>query len=159
VAKGWIADRALRLLDRYPAALVDADGDIALSVDPRTGWTIGVADPADPDGDLAGLDPGRVGPRRLGVATSGIDVHRWGDDPGRHHLIDPATGSPAVSDVEQCTVVADSAALAEAVAKAVVIRGSDRGARLLGRSGVLGGVLLLRDGVVLATEEVPAWLV
>ena len=30
VAKGWIADRALALLDRYPGALVDADGDIAI---------------------------------------------------------------------------------------------------------------------------------
>lgn len=158
LAKGWIADRALGLLDHYPAALVDADGDIAVAIDPRAGWTIGVADPLDPGEDLVSIDPDRVGPRRLGVATSGTHVHRWGDDPHRHHLIDPATGSPAVSDVEQCTVVARSAALAEAIAKAVVIQGSAAGAALLGRAGALGGVLLLRDGEVLATEEVPAWL-
>ena len=30
VGKGWIADRALGLLSGYPAALVDADGDIAV---------------------------------------------------------------------------------------------------------------------------------
>jgi thiamine biosynthesis lipoprotein len=147
------------MLDRYPAALVDADGDIAMTVDARLGWTIGISDPHEPDRDLITIDPDLVGPRSLGIATSGIDVHRWGDGPDRHHLIDPATRSPAVSDVEQCTVVAESAALAEAVAKAVVIRGSERGAALLARPGAMGGVLVLRSGQVLGAEEVTAWLV
>ena len=138
--------------------MVDADGDIASFAPTGTDWTIGVADPSDPGQDLVVLDLDRVGPRDLGVATSGIDVHRWGDDPDRHHLIDPATGRPAVSDVGQCTVVAESAALAEAVAKAVVIRGSEWGSASLGHPGVLGAVVLGRTGEVLVTEQVLQWL-
>lgn len=159
VAKGWIADRALAHLGGYPAALVDADGDIAIRVDERTGWVVDVDDPDRPARALASIALERVGSVALGVATSGIDVHRWGDDPGRHHLIDPATGRPARSDVRQCTVVAVSAALAEVVAKAVLIRGSAAGAELVGRSGVLGAVLLHRSGEVMATEQVLTWLV
>ncbi len=63
VAKGWIADRALGLLAGYPAAIVDADGDIALRIDPDSAWDIAVADPRPgapealavirPDGRLA----------------------------------------------------------------------------------------------------------
>ncbi|MFN8519894.1 MAG: FAD:protein FMN transferase [Chloroflexota bacterium] len=158
VAKGWIADRALALLHRYPAAMVDADGDVAIAVGEGTDWTIDVADPDDPRGDLASLSLDRIGARVLGIATSGIHVHRWGADAGRHHLIDPATRRPASSDVAQCTVIADTAALAEALAKAVVIRGSEWGAGLLGHSDVLGTVVLRRTGEVLVSEEVLPWL-
>ncbi len=158
VAKGWVADRALSHLGRYPAALVDADGDIAIATGGRLDWTIGVADPHRPGCDLVRIASTRVGPSSLGVATSGIDVHRWGGDPDRHHLIDPLTGRPAVTDVEQCTVVARSAALAEAVAKAVVIRGSEPGRELVARAGVMGAVLLLRDGEAVVTEGSLAWL-
>jgi len=158
VAKGWIADRALGSLRRYPAALVDADGDIAVTIGERTGWTIGVADPSHPSDDLVAIAPARVGPRTLGIATSGIDVHRWGDGMDRHHLIDPSTGRPAASDLRQCTVIARSAALAEAVAKAMVIRGSASGMVLLDQPDVLGAVLVLRSGEILATDEVMMWL-
>jgi thiamine biosynthesis lipoprotein ApbE len=68
------------------------------------------------------------------------------------------TGRPSTSDVTQCTVVAESAALAEAVAKAVVIRGSDWGLGSLGQPGVLGAVLVRRNGEVLVTEEALPWL-
>lgn len=159
VAKGWIADRALALLSRYPAAIVDAEGDIAISVGGPTAWAIGVADPTDPGTDLVTIAPERVGPRRFGVATSGIDIHRWGRHPDRHHLIDPQTGRPALTDLRQCTVVAGGAALAEAVAKAVVIRGSESGPWLLGRSDVLGAVSVGRAGEVLVTKGMVSWLV
>jgi thiamine biosynthesis lipoprotein len=158
VAKGWIADRALASLRHHPAAIVDADGDIAIGMGVRTGWTIGVADPDAPGSDLVIIDLDRVGPRLLGVATSGVDVHRWGTGTGRHHLIDPMTGGPAGGDVRQCTVVATSAALAEVVAKAVVIRGSHQGAGLLAQPGILGAVVVRATGEILVTEQVLPWL-
>jgi thiamine biosynthesis lipoprotein len=90
---------------------------------------IGVADPRDAGTQLAvlhlaGLDPS--GRQRFGLATSGTSVHRWVHD-GRvsHHLIDPRTGRPAVTDVVQATVLADSAGAAEIAAKSIVIAGSD----------------------------------
>ena len=45
VGKGWIADRALGLLSGYPAALVDADGDIAVRPGHGRAWQLAVADP------------------------------------------------------------------------------------------------------------------
>ncbi len=87
VAKGWIADRALRLLERYPGAVVDADGDVALRVAPGDRWEIGVADPRGVDDLLAVVvladEPGAAGRgrRTWGVATSGTSVHRFGPGP------------------------------------------------------------------------------
>ena len=160
VGKGWIADRALALLSGYPAALVDADGDIAVRLDAAHPWQLAVADPRHDDEDLASLVLGagrQMG--RPGVATSGTSVHRWPHAGGsRHHLIDPRTGRPAVTDVVQATVVAESALAAESLAKAIVISGSQEGLDLAERAGSLAEVLLLDDGQVIASPRTLEWL-
>ncbi len=56
------------------------------------------------------------------MATSGRDRRRWvrgGEE--QHHLIDPSTGRPSVSDLVRVTVVAGSAADAEVLAKAAFL--------------------------------------
>jgi len=161
VAKGWIADRARALLTDLPSAMVDADGDIALHVAPGTDWEVAVADPADEREELARF---RVGDRRstriMGIATSGIAIHRWERSDGfGHHLIDPRTRRPAMTDVIQATVVAEDATTAEGLAKAAVIAGRDHGPDLLERAGAWAAVLLLADGSVVASPSTVAWLV
>jgi thiamine biosynthesis lipoprotein len=162
VGKGWLADRALRLLDRHPGALVEADGDLAIRVAPGDRWEIGVADPREPGEHLAifVVDAARAGARRvLGLATSGTSVHRW-DRGGvsSHHLIDPRTGRPATTDVVQATVLAASAAEAEAWAKCAVLAGAADGLGILERAGVSGAVLLLADGRAVALPRTMEWL-
>ena len=161
VAKGWIADRALALLADYPDALVDGDGDVAMRVSGGRRWQVAVADPANDASELVSLAvPAGSGIRRLGIATSGTSVHRWeGADGTTHHLIDPRTRRPAQTDVTQATVVAESALVAEALAKSAVIRGSDAGLGLLERSGAWAAVLLLESGEVVATAPTSAWLI
>jgi len=161
VAKGWIADRALALLGRHPGAIVDADGDVALRVAPGERIPVGVGDPRDPTADLAvlALQAPATAPAMFGVATSGISIHRWDDgDRERHHLIDPRTGAPAVTDVVQATALAGSARMAEALAKTAVILGSVDGLDFLARAGAAGAVLLLRDGRVVALPSTSRFL-
>ena len=162
VGKGWLADRALRLLRRYPGAVVDADGDVAVRIPPGDRWEIGVADPRAAEDLLAIIvladtpgSPAR-GRRTWGVATSGTSVHRFGPD--AHHLIDPRTGRSATTDVVQATVLASGAAVAEACAKSAVILGSAAGLDFLDRAGVAGAILLLDDGRVLALPRTSAFL-
>lgn len=160
VAKGWIADRALALCASYPAAMVDADGDIAIRVDASAPWDVAVADPRTGSADLAVLRvPPHARGRGLGIATSGTSVHRWRHPRGdRHHIIDPRTGRSARTDVVQATVVADSALDAEALAKATVILGADGALDMLEGSDALAAVLLLEDGDVVATTRSLDWL-
>jgi thiamine biosynthesis lipoprotein len=160
VAKGWLADRALARL-RWPGALVDADGDIAVRAAPGEPWEIGVGDPRDDEAVLGILVlPGApIVPRMYGVATSGTSVHRWGPEgAARHHLIDPATGRPARSDVVQATVVARTAREAEAYAKTIVILGAAAGLDLVERSDALGAVVLLDDGHTIALPRTSRFL-
>ena len=152
VGKGWIADRALALLDAWPSAVVDADGDLAVRCAPAECWEVGIEDPRTDGVNLAVLRltarPGGA-PTRWGVATSGTSIHRWNIGGAvSHHLIDPRTGRPAQTDVVQATVVADTTLRAEALAKAAVIAGSFEGLALLERAHVRGAILLTtRDEV------------
>ncbi len=165
VAKGWLVDRALELARGEVSALVDADGDIALRLAPGATCSIGVADPrgrsgaADAPRLVTIAVPAAAHATRYGIATSGTSVHRWRTATGpTHHLIDPRSARPAVTDLAQATVVAGSARHAEALAKAVVILGREAGLALLGRTAAVGAVLVTERGAVLASGALAEWL-
>ncbi|MFM8321222.1 MAG: FAD:protein FMN transferase [Chloroflexota bacterium] len=152
IAKGWAAQRAAELLNRAGPALVEAGGDLAASGPkrPRPGrpaedWYIRIENPFDAAQDL-GLLCLACG----GVATSGRDYRRW-QQAGRlqHHLIDPRTGQPAVTDVLTASVIAPDTARAEMAAKTALILGSDAGMAWLDAHPDLAGLLVLEDGRVL----------
>jgi FAD:protein FMN transferase len=69
----------------------------------------------------------RVGLEHGAVATSTTLERRWtvGEEE-RHHLIDPHTGQPSTTDLTLATVIAGEAWIAEVMAKAVLLRGSER---------------------------------
>ena len=123
VGKGLAADHvATGLVNRGAvAACVSFGGDMRCAGIPFDGgWRIPVARPAEPDtvcfehvinGDGA-------------VVTSTSALRRW-DMSGNemHHLIDPRTGRPANSGLVGAVVAAPSAAVAEVVAKSLVVGG------------------------------------
>lgn len=121
IAKGWIADRAASLLAELGGALVDAGGDISCTarIDGQP-WSIAVP------GTQVDGEPAHLLLLEGGVATSGTDRRRW-VDPGtgerRHHVIDPATGAPARSDITRVTTAAASCAEAEVAATALLLGG------------------------------------
>ncbi|MEY2453195.1 MAG: FAD:protein transferase [Acidimicrobiaceae bacterium] len=84
-------------------------------------WTVAVEHPWFDD-PIA-----RVGLEYGAIATSTTLKRRWvagGEE--RHHLIDPHTGLPSTTDITLATVVAGEAWIAEVLAKAVLLRGTDR---------------------------------
>lgn len=120
LGKGLAADLAVdAALRRVDGALVEIGGDLAVGGAPPDGdaWHVAVADPFD-EGAVA--EPVRL--HRGGIATSSCRRRTWGPD--RHHLLDPATLAPTGGDVVACTVIAGSAAWAEALTKIAFVRGS-----------------------------------
>jgi thiamine biosynthesis lipoprotein len=145
-AKGWAVDEAIRRLAPHGPVLLDAGGDIAVSGPQADGtrWPIGVADPHTPGAhlDLLLLEHG-------GVATSGRDFRRWQRNGiWQHHLIDPRTMQPAISDVLSATVIGPSTAQCETAAKVVLLRGSQDGLAWLETHPDLAGLVILEDGTV-----------
>ena len=151
VAKGWAADEAVRRLSAYAPALVDAGGDIAISGPMSDGgrWPVAIADPMNPDSDLALLKLSADA-----VATSGRDYRPWQrNGKMQHHIIDPRTGQPAQTDVLSATVVAPSASDAEVAAKVALILGSRDGLQWIEEHFELAGLLVLEDGRIVRSRQ------
>lgn len=122
LAKGWIADRAVERLGAN--SLANCGGDLrAVGGGPTgDGWPVAFG------GKTLLLDD-------HGAATSGTTKRRWGD--GLHHLIDPRTGAPAITDLSEVSVLARTALEAEVLAKTALLRGSVLAAHVLeGRARV-----------------------
>jgi len=130
IGKGYTAQLAADLLGAAGPALVDAGGDLVAGAAPRDfpGWPVAVAAP----GGEAAPDLFHLWLAHSALATSGTDHRRW-PQAGKpaHHLIDPASGRPAQSDVIAATVLAPEATTAEAWATAALIAGRERGLALL----------------------------
>lgn len=147
IAKGHTADRAVATLLAAGAAgaLANLGGDVRVAgVGPGgAAWTVAIDDPNAPGRDLGVLTLADGA-----VATSSRTRHCWKRGGRRfHHLIDPATGSPADRGVDAAVVVAGHALWAEVLAKAALIAGPDEGAALIGRFGATG-VLILDSGEI-----------
>jgi thiamine biosynthesis lipoprotein len=110
IAKGWMADRLVETLG--PSALANIGGDLSAGgVGPAgDGWSVG----------LGGVT---VLLRNQGAATSSVRRRRWGNE--LHHLIDPRTGLPARTGLEEVSVVAATGVEAEVVAKAALLAGPE----------------------------------
>jgi thiamine biosynthesis lipoprotein len=143
-AKGWAAHEAMMRLANYGPALVNAGGDIAISglgaeAEP---WLVGIDDPFQPGQSLGTL---RLG--RSGVATSGLDYRHWKlNGSWKHHLIDPHTGEPAVTDLISATVIAPTVMKAEMAAKVLLISGSREGENWLRGHPNLAGLMVTEIG-------------
>ena len=78
------------------------------------------------------------------IATSSIGKRRWErHGQAMHHLIDPRSGLPSMSDLHTVTVLAPTAVEAEIAAKVALILGQHAGRRYLderGLAGILVGV-------------------
>jgi thiamine biosynthesis lipoprotein len=109
IAKGWMADRLCTRLGGN--VLVNLGGDLrAIGPGPEgAGWPVG----------LAGLTVMLVD---RGAATSSVRRRSWND---LHHLIDPRTGLPAQSGLEEVSVVAGTGVAAEVIAKTALIGGPE----------------------------------
>lgn len=125
LGKGLAADIVVEeLLDAGAlGALVEVGGDIRATGEPPDGgaWNVSIT-PVFP-GDA----PATVRFRDGGIATSSSRIRTW-TRRGRHlhHLIDPQTRQPTRSDVVAATVIAGTAAWAEAFTKVALVDGLDR---------------------------------
>jgi FAD:protein FMN transferase len=172
LAKGWIVERAARLLSIYSlACAVDAGGDMVLAGVPgefaestanrlssgrhtldgyqQPGWQVALEDPRDPQNTLAVL---RVGPGAL--VTSSVSRRRWTQQgQPRHHIIDPRTGQPAESAWLSVTVFAYRATWAEAFAKAILLAGPQEALMLARRVPELRFIAVNPDGSLWGAPE------
>jgi thiamine biosynthesis lipoprotein len=161
-AKAWAADRCASLIAAATESgvLVSLGGDIAVAGPPPAdagegqgaGWRVRVT-----DDHAAGPEaPGQtVTIRSGGLATSSTTVRTWAVAGQRvHHIINPATGRPAVSCWRTASVTAGSCVDANTASTAAIIRSEAALAWL--EEACLPSRLVRQDGTVETTAGWPS---
>jgi len=149
IAQGYAADRvrAAFVARGIAHALIDTGEWAALGspqADGERPWTLGIADPRDERRLLA-----RVALDGRSLASSSDAQTTFSADRRYHHILDPHTGySPP--DLAGVTVLAPSAALADALTKVLFVGGFTNGLRLAEHWGV-DALIVDKSGRWLAT--------
>ena len=109
IAKGWMADQLSEMLG--PNALANLGGDLRAVGDGPSGagWPVGLTDVT-------------LMLRGQGAATSSTRRRSWRE---AHHLIDPRSGLPARTGLDEVSVVAESGYEAEIIAKTALLLGPE----------------------------------
>ncbi len=153
-AKALCVDRAARAIARAApkGALVSLGGDLAVAGARNPGWPVLVTDdhaaPPDAEGQRIRLECG-------GLATSGTTVRRWTrGERTFHHVVDPATGLPAVEHWRTVSVTAACCVDANIASTAALVMGERARVWLLAQE--LPARLVTVDGMVTYVGGWPA---
>lgn len=153
-AKALCADRAAASIaaEIGGGVLVSLGGDIALAGPaPDGGWQIHVTDDHRSGPDAPGQT---VAIASGGLATSSTTTRRWRQGGAvMHHILDPATGEPALGPWRTVSVVADTCVDANTAATAAIVIGQQAADWLRARN--LPARLVAHDGEVLRVAGWP----
>jgi FAD:protein FMN transferase len=149
IGKGWAVDRASLILESFTGYALDAGGDIRIGGKREDGsrWTAGIADPFDENRNLMVVELNNEA-----ICTSTTMKRKWqsaGDL--RNHIIDPRTGLSTKSGVVSVTIIADSAARAETVAKSALILGPEDGLYFIENQPGIRVLMILDSGETLTS--------
>jgi thiamine biosynthesis lipoprotein len=147
IGKGWAIDRGMSFLvgSGVPSVLVHggqssvrAIGTQGPSLPGRGGWTVGLRHPLRPGRRLATITL-----RNQSLGTSGSGTQFFVERGKRlGHILDPRTGRPA-EGVVSATVIAESAAEADALATSLYVLGPEGLAQVAPPQSTTGAILVL----------------
>ncbi|MEG1911718.1 MAG: FAD:protein FMN transferase [Cloacibacillus sp.] len=144
IAKGRAADLLkARLLElNVQSAIIDIGGNIDLiGKAPKRGlWKIGLQHPDHPRGEYFGV----IMTPAASVVTSG-PYERYFEKDGKryHHIFDPATGHPAISDFSSVTIIDADSTKADALCTALFVMGRKKADAFLKKNPEIAAVFLL----------------
>lgn len=151
IAQGYTCDVIAAFLNRAGAMdmLVDVGEIFCRGVNPSgKGWSIGIDDPYDgnntPGASLKGIWAGDGAPH--GVVTSGNYRKYYIRDGKKYaHTIDPRTGYPVQHNLLSATIIAPTAAAADALATYCMVIGPDEARSFIESEPSIEGCLITSD--------------
>ncbi len=138
IAIGYIADEVNELLtskdeNALTGAMISLGGNISFIGSKPDGkpWRVGIQNPYGSQGDyiavisIDGLSDN--GMSAMSVDTAGIYERCFEQDGNYyHHIIDPATGYPADTDIVSATIISSDSAVADALSTIAILLGYDK---------------------------------
>ena len=148
IAKGYACDEVAGILKKHRVkrAIIDLGGNIYVYGRKKDGtlWNVGIKDPFNPNGEplyVLSVDGG------MSVVTSGVYERFFIKDNIRyHHILDPRTGNPSLSECVSCTIIAPSSVLSDAMSTIYFMKGYEDN-----MAEDVQAVFVLKDGTTYAT--------
>lgn len=153
IGKGYAADIAIEGYKQLgvDSAFINLGGNVHTLGRKTNGepWMIGLQDPRGSRGDIIAA----VALSDSSAVTSG-DYEKYFILDGKryHHIIDPATGYPAETDLMSATVLSRSSMEADALSTAAFVSGLERGMDIIRKTPDAEGVLITKDKKVFITN-------
>lgn len=147
IAKGFASEKISDMLKTrgVKSGIIDLGGNIyaiGLKNDGQK-WNIGVRDPLEPSGSPALV----LSVRDSAVITSGnYERYKIVDGKRFSHFFDPKTGESIQSDLLSVTIITPDGSLADGLATAFMITGSERAIKLSHKITPSPGIILIRQG-------------
>ncbi|GJM28157.1 MAG: FAD:protein FMN transferase [Cyclobacteriaceae bacterium] len=152
IGKGYAANRAMKVMKStgIESGMVNAGGDLITWGKNKHGtpWSIGIADPNKEDEILAWLSL-----QDMALVTSG-DYQKFFTYNGQRfgHIIDPRSGYPSTG-IKSVSILCADAELADALATAVYVLGSDNGMKLINQLNHIEGLIVTADDRLLQSKN------
>lgn len=118
-------------------------------------WRVGLRAPVPSGGKLEAASFASVAVCGKSVVTTGVYERAFMRD-GRvlHHILDPRTGLPAVTDVLSATVVSDASIDGDGFTTALVVMGAARALAFAEQTPGIEAIILTTQGQLLHTSGV-----
>ena len=148
IAKGYGVDAVAVLLreNGFENFLVEVGGEIYTSGqrNRNTPWRVGINTPTSSSG-LGEVYKVLAVPNK-GLATSG-DYRNYFEAGGHtySHILDPRTGYPVANGVVSASVIADTCAMADGLATALMVMGPESGIALVERLAGVEALIIVRS--------------
>lgn len=151
IGKGYVVDEGTAVLHQhgFTNVMVEAGGDLMASGEKETAqpWRIGVQSPRpQAEAVLA-----KFNLSNQAAATSGDYMQPFTADLSQHHILDPRTGYSA-PELASVTITAPSVMLADGLATAVAVLGSDAGVKLINQLSHTEAYLVTKSLQTFQTE-------
>ena len=158
IAKGYIADllAAFLVMQGVNGAMIDLGGDVTTVGNRVDGnpWRIALRKPFGTMEEWIGI----VEASDFAVVSSGIYERQFEKDGViYHHILDPFTGMPVITDVVSAVIIAENALIGEGLSTIAVLVGSEKAPQLFEQvQGFICAVLILDDGEILVIGDMRA---
>lgn len=158
IAKGYIADGIAALLRNRGAThgIINLGGNVLClgEKEPGAPWKVGLRAPIPSTGSLEEKSFAAVSVSNKSVVTSGIYERAFvRDDKFYHHILDPRTGHPAITDVISASVISDKSIDGDGLSTALVVMGVDAALDFARKLDGIEIVLLTNSGEVLTSAQ------
>ncbi len=151
-AKGYIADRLADYLEdnSITNAIINMGGDMRLlgSKPGADGFIIGINDPFNSGNVLTAVSLSDTS-----VATSGTyERYFITDNTKYYHILDPATGYPADTDIESVTVISEYSVDCDCLCTSCILLGKDDALSLIESIPDTEAIFVLNDKSIIKTS-------